>query len=104
MKVEAGSHCIYQIRYHMVMCAKIRVVGIPITTDAAPMRVPIVQTIRRPDPVIPPAPPNTPVATARRIAAPATALVPAVAPVGTARRIAAPVIPLAPVDAPAATR
>jgi REP-associated tyrosine transposase len=24
MEVEAGSHCIYQIRYHMVMCVKYR--------------------------------------------------------------------------------
>jgi len=24
MEVEAGSHCIYQIRYHLVMCVKYR--------------------------------------------------------------------------------
>ena len=24
MEVEAGGHCIYQIRYHMVMCVKYR--------------------------------------------------------------------------------
>jgi len=24
MKIDKGSHCIYQIRYHMVMCVKYR--------------------------------------------------------------------------------
>ena len=83
--------------------AKIRVVGMATTSEAAPVRVPIVQTMRLPWPVTPPTPASAPVATARRIAEPASVLAPAVVAVGSTLRIAAPVSVLEPAGAPAAT-